>query len=458
LIKPWQFIIFKGTLKHPITMNNNRLTKKVLALSVLVCLTISATAELPEKVLVGYWHNWDALRLKDIDDRYNVLMLSFLEADTDGSQDNNVVGDLEFTPYNNAQVISDIATVQAEGKTVIVSIGGANGSFKLNNVTDKNTFVSKVKSFIQTYGVDGIDIDLERQAYMCNPSGSLANPANYMQYLIDGINELLTWHQSTYGKKMILTTAPEVLYTTGGISPWGYCNGAFLPFIEQLSSDLDLLMIQLYNSGSNYSLAYPGSQTTYNHGTVDFIITQTEAAIEGFSIGAPNVSGTYSGIPASKVVVALPACSGAGGGYVSSANMKAAVNYLMGCGSKPGSYTLSNSYSELRGLMTWSANNDADASCGGTYTFAQAFSEISCLALSTKELSAGKTIIYPNPAGKYITVETANNSTLTITDASGKTVLTDLITSNSHNVDLSSFSPGVYFVKTNGTVEKLILE
>jgi chitinase len=161
----------------------------------------------------------------------------------------------------------------------------------------------------------------------------------------------LTWHQSTYGKKMILTAAPEVLYTTGALSPWFYCNGAFLPFIEQLRDDLDLLMIQLYNSGGNYSIKYPGSPTEYQQGTVDFIITQIEAAIEGFTIGAPNVSGTYSGLPASKVVVALPACSGAGDGYVSSANMKAAVEYLMGCGPKPGSYTLANSYPTLRGLM-----------------------------------------------------------------------------------------------------------
>ncbi|MFT6715701.1 MAG: chitinase [Saprospiraceae bacterium] len=162
-------------------MKKNYLISRLMVLSALILLTLSSSATLPGKVLVGYWHNWDALRLTDVDSRYNVLMLSFLEAYTDGAQDNNVVGDLEFTPFDNSQLIADIATVQAEGKTVVISIGGANGSFKLNNITDKNTFVSKVKSFIQTYGVDGIDIDLERQAYMCSPSGSLANPASYMQ-------------------------------------------------------------------------------------------------------------------------------------------------------------------------------------------------------------------------------------------------------------------------------------
>jgi len=433
-------------------------TKKILVLSALICLTLSSNAGLPSKVLVGYWHNWDALRLKDIDDRYNVLMLSFLEADKDGAQDNNVVGDLEFTPYNNAEIIADIATVQAEGKTVIVSIGGANGSFKLNNVSDKNTFVSLVKTFIQTYGVDGIDIDLERQAYMCTPSGSLSSPAAYHQYLIDGINELLVWHQSTYGKKMILTSAPEVLYTTGGLSPWAYCNGAFLPFIEQLRDDLDLLMIQLYNSGSNYSIGYPGNQTAYNQGTVDFVITQIEAAIEGFVVGAQNVSGTYSGLPASKVVVALPACSAAGSGYLSSANMKAALEYLMGCGPKPGSYTLANSYPTLRGLMTWSANNDADPSCTGTYTFAQAFSEISCLVTSTDPVIEANTSIFPNPATSTITVETSELGKLTITSSTGQIVLTTSIVAKTTTVDVASLNSGLYIVNINGTSEKLIIE
>ncbi|MBO72375.1 MAG: hypothetical protein CMD35_02045, partial [Flavobacteriales bacterium] len=116
-----------------------------------------AFAQLPSKVLVGYWENWGSLRLKDVDDRYNVICLAFLEADKTSyatPYDNNVE-DLEFTPTNKTTLKSDIPIVQSEGKKVLISIGGGNGSFRLENTTDKNTFVTKVKDFITEYGVDG---------------------------------------------------------------------------------------------------------------------------------------------------------------------------------------------------------------------------------------------------------------------------------------------------------------
>ena len=43
---------------------------KLLGLSILI--SSVSFAQLPSKVLVGYWENWGNLRLKDVDDRYNV--------------------------------------------------------------------------------------------------------------------------------------------------------------------------------------------------------------------------------------------------------------------------------------------------------------------------------------------------------------------------------------------------
>lgn len=419
-------------------------------------------AQLPSRVLVGYWHNWEALRLKDVDSRYNVLMLSFLEADKNTVKTDNVVSDLEFTPYSSTNLKADISTVQAQGKKVIVSIGGANGSFKLSSTTDKNTFVSKVKTFITDYKVDGIDLDIEQGEYLCPTSSqTLAAPSAHIQYLIDGVKELLTWYSTTYGKKMILTAAPEVRYTVGATSPWDVCNGAFLPFVEQLRDDLDLLMIQLYNSGSIYSKAgysWPTNTTSYADGTADFIIVATESAIEGFKIVTEsNTDGTYSGLSASKIAIALPASyASATSGYVSTTVMKNAVQYIMGCGSKPGSYTLAKSYPQLKGLMTWSINNDKT----GSYAFAQAYQDIfentSCVPSGVNEIENSLLSVFPNPANNTLTINTNQRGVAFIADMNGQIVSSANVNQEIVELDLSNLASGVYFVNLNNTVSKFV--
>lgn len=435
---------------------------KTMIVAVLATIT-TLNAQLPHKVLVGYWHNWESLRVTDVDDRYTVICLSFLEADKNGAKDDNVVGDLEFTPWSAWQLKNDIATVQAEGKKVLISIGGANGSFKLNNTTDKNTFVQKVKDFITEYGVDGIDIDIERTVYICpSSSQNMSAAETHIQYLIDGCKELLTWYQNTYNKKMIFTTAPEVAYTVGGTSPWNDCNGALLPFLEQLKDDIDLLMIQLYNSGSVYpqpGYSWPSNTTAYSQGNADFIVVCTEAAIEGFTMPSqPKTSGTFSGFPASKVVVALPACSGSGSGHVSPSVMASAVNYLMGTGPKPGSYTLSKSYPDLRGLMTWSINNDKD--CSPSYKFAQGYEDIFGSDVSVNKVNQNTLNFYPNPTNNEITItgKEVVNSTLQITDLNGKVIKSVLITNENQTINISDISKGVYFLKANSFTGKVIVK
>jgi chitinase len=86
----------------------------------------------------------------------------------------------------------------------------------------------------------------------------------------------------------------------------------------------------------------------------------------------------FNGLPASKVAVGLLACSDAADGFIVPDTVKAAINYLMGTGSKPGAYVLANAngYPELRGMMTWSINWDALPNCGGTYEFANNYESI----------------------------------------------------------------------------------
>lgn len=427
----------------------------------LLALCSSSFAQLPCKVLVGYYQSsWGTdIRLKDVNSKYNVICLSFLEANgADGNTLNNSVNNLSFYARQNPSLMADIPVVQAEGRKVLMSIGGANGSFKLSTTAEVNTFVSKVKAVIQTYGVDGIDIDLENNIYL-NQAGTISNPSTHTANLISGLQQLLAWYQTTYSKKMILTLVPETAYVTGGLSQYqtDTYGVAYLPIIEALHNDIDLLMVQLYNAGQNNGL----NGVAYNQGTAAYIVSQTEAIIRGFTCKSSR--GTYSGLPASKVVVTLPVSSNAAGsGYTKTDTVKAAIKYLMGTGPKIGNYTLVNpaGYPDLRGMAGWSINEDYD----GGNTFATSYASIfSCVATATEQASAVEALtIYPNPAQEQITIENNRSgqahSYLQIVSTIGEVWYQEELIEQKTTVDISSFPPGLYLVKIGEATQKLIIQ
>jgi len=111
--------------------------------------------------------------------------------------------------------------------------------------------------------------------------------------------------------------------------------------------------VQLYNTGTMFGI----DGKIYSEATADFIVAETEAVIQGFN----TAGGMFAGLPASKVAVGLPACAGAaGGGFTDTATVRKAINYLLGKGPKPGSYTLLQvgGYPTLAGMMDWSINWD----------------------------------------------------------------------------------------------------
>jgi len=417
--------------------------------------------QLPCKVLVGYFQsNWGTnIRLKDVNSNYNVICLSFFEANGgDGNYTNNVVGNLTFPERYNSFVLADIPVVQAQGRKVLMSIGGAHGSFKLNSATDVTTFVDKVKAVIQTYKVDGIDIDLEQNVYL-NQSGTISNPSAHTANLISGIRQLLTWYQTTYDKKMILTMVPETAYVTGGLSQYqtDTYGVAYLPIIEALRNDIDLLMVQLYNAGENVGL----NGVAYTDGTADYIISQTEAIIKGFTCKSSR--GTYSGLPASKVAVTLPAkLSAAGSGYTAPATVKSAINYLLTGIGKPGSYTLvtPGGYPDLRGMATWSINEDYD----GGHAYATNYASIfSCVTTSTEQTETVEALaVYPNPAQQQIIVQNNKasqlSSQLQIVSMIGEVWYDKELAEPEITIDVSSFPRGLYLVKIGEATQKLVIQ
>jgi chitinase len=329
-------------------------------------------AQIPQPALVGYYQTtWGAdIRLTDIHSNYNVVMLSFLEANNaDQNPQNNDVANLHFSATNEAQLKEDIITVQHKGKKVLLSIGGSNGSFKLNSADECKIMVEKVQQYISRYHVDGIDIDLEDPVYVSQVhGGTITEPEPHIALLISGIQELLAWYRVTYGKKMLLTVAPEVAYTVGGLSDYmsKHYGISYLAFIEKLRNEIDLVMVQLYNaSGGSFGL----DGKVYLQGTPDFILSQTEAMILGFD--CVNQKGKFSGLKPEQIAICLPA-DPSSVSYIAPDVLYSTLNYLRGVGSRPGNYELRNAkaYPNLGGFATWSINEDFEK---GNYSIAQHF-------------------------------------------------------------------------------------
>ena len=80
--------------------------------------------------------------------------------------------------------------------------------------------------------------------------------------------------------------------------------------------------------------------------------------------------------------------------------------------------------------------------------------------ISNVELNKNRSTIFPNPATNNITVTNSHQSitNIQIIDASGRCVYQTSQVDNYHHIDLSSFSKGLYFVKTDLEIVKLFLQ
>lgn len=243
---------------------------------ILLLLVFRASAQLPQPALVGYFHNWQSVnvpyvQLDQIDGRYNVVEVSFaLPALGTDYQ-------MEFVPDQVSQstFISQMQTLQTQGRKVLISIGGATAPVSLNTTMERDSFVSSMTRILNTYGFDGIDLDLEGSSVSVS-GGTIAVPTDVTVInMVAAVKQIMDNYRAQFNRKLLLTMAPETAFVQGGQSAYGGIWGAYLPIIHALRDSLDLLQVQLYNSGSMYGI----DGGIYTSGTADFIVAMTEAVI-----------------------------------------------------------------------------------------------------------------------------------------------------------------------------------
>ena len=311
----------------------------------------SSVATSAGRELVGYWENWHwPLEVPATIPNYTVLNISFPSINANGSLYLGNDGGVQNNP-----TAEQITAAKAAGKKVLLSIGGANATFVLNNQAQEDNFVNSFIAIKDQFGLDGIDIDTEKGLHT-NPNAQISqtSPQYSADYLVRAIKRL----KARYGSGFLLTMAPETAHTIGANLPGNWLGqynwGVYLPLMNALRDDISWIQMQYYNTGS-----MPGKNGQfYNSSTQDGLVAWTEALIEGFSIGSTGV--TYLGLPANKVVIGLPASTSpaaAGSGYTSPTVVKAAIRCLRSgdCGS---GYKPAKTYPDLRGVMAWSTWED----------------------------------------------------------------------------------------------------
>ena len=310
---------------------------------------------LPKRIMSGYWHTWNAgvpfIPLRNVDSSWDVINISFAEPVTPGSGN----GQMKFvvsgcdSSYTINDFKYDVKLLQSKGKKVVLSIGGYEGYFSLDSEAAISTFVNCIKGFVDEYGFDGIDIDLEQSSIQMNSGNDpdFRNPTSpKIVNMIKAIRQIC----DSYGDDFILSWAPETFYLQLGHQFYAGLNGyvdaragSYIPMIHALRDKTTYVQAQLYNSG----VIVGNDGVSYTMGNEEGVYQMCKMLLEGFTVNG-NSNYFFPALRPDQVVIAVPCSQGAAGsGQISNTELQSAFRRL------------ESQFPGVRGIMTWSINWDA---------------------------------------------------------------------------------------------------
>lgn len=290
-------------------------------------------------VVVGYWHNWcggagyqggtaPCVKLDQVNPQYNVVDVSFMKV-----YGSNPIPTFKLdtaTGMSESQFIEQIAELNRQGRAVLLALGGADAHIELRTGQEQ-AFADEIIRLVETYGFDGLDIDLEQAA---------VTAANN-QTVIPAALRLVKDHYRAQGKNFLITMAPEFPYLTA--------NGLYTPYLRALEGYYDWINPQFYNQGGDGIWIDGIGWIAQNNDALkeEFIYYMADSLING-------TRGYYK-IPHDKLVFGIPTnIDAAATGYVKNPqDLFDAFNQLK------------NQGQPLRGVMTWSINWDMGRNAAG---------------------------------------------------------------------------------------------
>jgi chitinase/chitodextrinase len=236
------------------------------------------------------------------------------------------------TGMNEDTFKSQIKQINQQGRAVLIALGGADAHIELYK-GDESALANEIIRLVETYGLDGLDIDLEQSAIIAGDN----------QIVIPEALKIVKDHYKSQGKNFMITMAPEFPYLRVGNN--------YVPYIQKLEEYYDYINPQFYNQGGDG--VWVDEENLW--------ITQNDDNLKEKFIyymmdSFDNGSRGFIQIPAEKIVFGIPSnIDAAATGYIKDPNaLFNAFNKLKSEGRK------------AKGIMTWSINWDLGKNNLGT--------------------------------------------------------------------------------------------
>ncbi len=305
--------------------------------------------------LIGYWEGYASAQapipLRDVSPQWDIIIATFA-APVKGS-----TSLLHFEPppgLGEEQFKTDVAYLQSIGKNVLISLGGGGQVVTLNTAEDLRNFVSSVSAIVQTYGFDGVDLDIETPSLLINPGDTnFRNPTTPSV-----VNLIAAMHQlrEHFGPKFMIAEVPEAAQAQAGMQAYGGQFGSFLAVIYGTRDILSFVDAQHYNTPPLEGL----DGNYYFPGTADYHVALAEMLVHGFPVAGDHQI-LFPPLPPEKVAIGLPATPASARNYTEPAAIENALRYLIEGKSYAGAqYGLRDplGYPAFKGAMFWAINED----------------------------------------------------------------------------------------------------
>lgn len=243
---------------------------------------------------------WSALLAQIAAAGYNCLILAFY-LDTTGPVDSA----LTWQEYSNSQgnLPGGVPLVRPPGLKILVTAGGSTVSLAKTAV-DPTVWGTAVGKWAATYGMDGIDFDLENASPGdANWGGPWTpNSAGVNTGYVDFIGKVTIAAYNAYqqqtGRPPIITHAPQAPYFGTALNTWtGTISKGYTDVEKQYGKYITAYNVQFYNQGC------AGSLCCYT--TPAGLMTTSAGDCSGMP-GTSVAEIIAAGIPASKLIIGKP--------------------------------------------------------------------------------------------------------------------------------------------------------
>ncbi len=294
--------------------------------------------------LIGYWSGLGPIR--DVSPQWDVIIVAFatpVPGAPEGTMHYQVRGDI--TPD---QFKADIKLKQAQGKKVMISLGGGGQHFALMTQEGTQNFIRTVEDICAEFGFDGIDIDFETSSLELDPGDTdFKHPTT--PSTVNLIAAMRAIHDH-FGKDFMLSLVPEGTQIPAAYPGYGGQFGSYIPIVQGIRDILAFVDTQDYNCPPIEGL----DGEFYMPGSVAYHAAATELMLHGFDVGR-DPKHHFDPLPAGKVAI----------GYLNSDTTPQIVldtmRYMItGKSSTPVKYKLlqANGYPAFLGAMFWTIDDD----------------------------------------------------------------------------------------------------